>query len=202
MTKDVKEDAIFTIGEDYFIIYNSTTTGAIVFEGIDIYLDKTPVDPNQPAAPTFDPNGGEVDVNTTVTITGDDKTVSLKYWFDDEEPTTVAGTTAAVTITKACMLHAIAVGEGNVESSTKSASFTLAPVKNTYKKVTAITSGTYVFMCGENLVNPTLVGNRCNFTTDFTKIGDEIETLDIYEFTITVGADNEVSIQGPNGDYY
>ncbi len=87
------------------------------------------VDPNKPAAPTFTPDGGEVDANSTVTIAGDDKTLSLKYWFGDDETaaTTVTGASATVTITEACTLNAIAIGEGDAVSATKTASFTINP---------------------------------------------------------------------------
>lgn len=202
VTNSTTVDKEYTIDDDYFIIFNNSTGNNLLFASVDVYLDKAPVDPNQPAAPTFSLDGGEVDMNSVVTISGDEKTQSLKYWFDDEEATTVNGATATVTITKACTLNAIAIGEGGVESSTKSVSFTLAPVKNTYKKVTSLTSGKYVFMCGDNFVNPALSGNRCNFTTDFTKTGDEVEALDKYEFTITVDADNVATVQGPDGMYY
>lgn len=157
---------------------------------------------DKPTAPTFNPNGGEVDVNSVITITGDDKTQSLKYWFDDEEATTVTGATATVTITKACTLNAVAIGEGGVESSTNSISFTLTPVMCDYTKVTTLTSGKYVFMCGDNFVDPVLSSNRCDFTTDFTKTGDEVEALNKYEFTITVDANNVATIQGTDGMYY
>lgn len=203
ISKGTDADKTATINDSFFVIYNGKKGGStLTFSSVDIYLDKTPADPKQPAAPSFNPDGGEVDMNTIVSITGDEKTQSLKYWFDDEEATTVTGATATVTIAKACTLNAIAIGEGGVESSTKSVSFTLAPVKNTYKKVTVLTSGKYVFMCGDNFVNPALSGNRCNFTTDFTKTGDEVEALDKYEFTITVDADNMATIQGPDGNYY
>ena len=143
------------------------------------------VDPNKPAAPTFTPDGGEVDANSTVTIAGDDKTLSLKYWFGDDETaaTTVTGSTATVTITEACTLNAVAIGEGDVESVVKTASYTLTPAINTYKQITTeLTSGKYVFMCGENFVNPVLVSNRCNFTDDFTKTEDQIVASEKYEF--------------------
>lgn len=180
----------------------SVSSKAIYLMSIAVEYTNAQVDPNQPAVPTFSIDGGEVDMNTTVTITGDDKTQSLKYWFDDEEATTVTGATATVTITKACTLNAIAIGEGGVESSTHSVSFTLTPVRCDYTKVTTLTSGKYVFMCGDNFVDPVLSSNRCDFTTDFTKTGDEVEALNKYEFTITVDANNIATIQGPDGMYY
>ena len=161
------------------------------------------VDPNKPAAPTFTPDGGEVDANSTVTIAGDEKTQSLKYWFGDDETaaTTVNGSSATVTITEACTLNAIAIGEGDVESGVKTASYTLTPAINTYKQITTeLTSGKYVFMCGENFVNPVLVNNRCNFTDDFTKTDDEIVASEKYEFTITVDGEF-ATIQGVDGKY-
>ncbi len=161
------------------------------------------VNPNQPAAPTFTPDGGEVDANSTVTIAGDEKTQSLKYWFGDDETaaTTVNGSSATVTITEACTLNAIAIGEGDVESGVKTASYTLTPAINTYKQITTeLTSGKYVFMCGENFVNPVLVNNRCNFTDDFTKTDDEIVASEKYEFTITVDGEF-ATIQGVDGKY-
>ena len=161
------------------------------------------VDPNKPAAPTFTPDGGEVDANSTVTIAGDDKTLSLKYWFGDDETaaTTVTGSTATVTITEACTLNAVAIGEGDVESVVKTASYTLTPAINTYKQITTeLTSGKYVFMCGENFVNPVLVSNRCNFTDDFTKTEDQIVASEKYEFTITVDGEY-ATIQGVDGKY-
>ena len=87
------------------------------------------VDPDKPAAPTFTPDGGEVDFNSTVTITRDDKALSLKYWFGDDETaaTTVKEASATVTITGACTLNAIAIGEGDAVSATKTASFTINP---------------------------------------------------------------------------
>lgn len=173
---------------------------------VDVYsltLNLAASDPNQPAAPTFTPDGGEVDANSTVTIAGDDKTLSLKYWFGEDETaaTTVTGAAATVTITEACTLNAVAIGEGDVESGVKTASYTLAPAKHTYKQITAeLTSGKYVFMCGENFVNPVLVSNRCNFTDDFTKTDDEIVASEKYEFTITVDGEY-ATIQGVDGKY-
>ena len=98
-------------------------------ECITLNYDAAPVDPNKPAAPTFTPDGGEVDANSTVTIAGDDKTQSLKYWFGEDatSATTVTGATATVTITEACTLNAIAIGEGDAVSATKTASFTINP---------------------------------------------------------------------------
>lgn len=90
---------------------------------------KVAADPNKIAAPTFTPDGGEVDINSTVTIAGDDKALSLKYWFGEDETaaTTVTGASATVTITEACTLNAIAIGEGDAVSATKTASFTINP---------------------------------------------------------------------------
>lgn len=203
MVQNSAKDYEFSIGAEYFVMYNSTNTGVIEFTGIDIYLDKTPVDPNQPAAPTFTPDGGEVDANTTVTITGDEKTQSLKYWFgdDDTAATTVTGATANVTITEACTLNAVAIGEGDVKSDVKTATYTLTPAINTYKQITTeLTSGKYVFMCGDNFVNPVLVSNRCNFTDDFTKTDDQIVASEKYEFTITVEGEY-ATIQSVDGKY-
>lgn len=177
--------------------YSSSTGSAY------LYKKNAPSDPKKPAAPTFTPDGGEVDANTTVTIAGDGKTKSLKYWFGDDatSATTVTEATATVTITEACTLNAIAIGEGNVVSAVKTASYTLTPAINTYKQITTeLTSGKYVFMCGENFVNPVLVSNRCNFTDDFTKTDDEIVASEKYEFTITVDGEY-ATIQGVNGKY-
>lgn len=95
------------------------------------------VDPNKPAAPTFTPDGGEVDAKTNVKIDGDDKTKILKYWFGEAataaDTVTVTGATATVTITKACTLNAIAIGEGNVESGVKTASFTIKDPRTIYQ---------------------------------------------------------------------
>lgn len=108
---------------------------------------KVASDPNKIAAPTFTPDGGEVDINSTVTITGDDKTLSLKYWFGDDETaaTTVTGASATVTITEACTLNAVAIGEGDDVSGTKTASFTINPASypNTiyYNQCTSDDSG-------------------------------------------------------------
>lgn len=186
---------------------NATVTSTYKARGyvecITLAYDNTPVDPNKPAAPTFTPDGGEVDANSTVTIAGDDKTQSLKYWFGEDatSATTVTGATATVTITEACTLNAIAIGEGNVESGVKTASYTLTPAINTYKQITnELTSGKYVFMCGENFVNPVLVSNRCNFTDDFTKTDDQIVASEKYEFTITIDGEY-ATIQGVNGKY-
>ena len=112
---------------------NATVTSTYQARGyvecITLAYDNTPVDPNKIAAPTFTPDGGEVDINSTVTITGDDKALSLKYWFGDDETaaTTVTGASATVTITEACTLNAIAIGEGDAVSATKTASFTINP---------------------------------------------------------------------------
>lgn len=195
-------DKELAINDMFFIMYVSGS-GACTFTGIEIYLDKTPVDPNQPAAPTFTPDGGEVDANSIVTIAGDEKTQSLKYWFgdDDTAATTVTGATAIVTITEACTLNAVAIGEGDVKSGVKSATYTLTPAINTYKQITTeLTSGKYVFMCGNNFVNPVLVSDRCNFTDDFTKTDDQIVASEKYEFTITVEGEY-ATIQSVDGKY-
>ena len=196
-------DKNYSINDKAFIIYNNEGNGQVLLNGITITYEKTAVDLNKPAAPTFTPDGGEVDANTIVTIAGDDKTQSLKYWFGEDATaaTTVTGATATVTITEACTLNAIAVGEGNVESGVKTASYTLTPAINTYKQITTeLTSGKYVFMCGENFVDPKLVSNRCNFTTEFTKTDDQIVASEKYEFIITVEG-TVATIQGENGKY-
>ncbi len=119
----------YSINDKAFIIYNNEGNGQVLLNGITITYEKTAVDPNKPAAPTFTPDGGEVDANTTVTIAGDDKTQSLKYWFGEDatSATTVTGATATVTITEVCTLNAIAIGEGDAVSATKTASFTINP---------------------------------------------------------------------------
>lgn len=95
----------------------------------------------------------------------------------------------------------MAIGEGDVESGVKTASYTLTPAINTYKQITTeLTSGKYVFMCGENFVNPVMVSNRCNFTEDFTKTDDKIVASEKYEFTITVDGEY-ATIQGVDGKY-
>lgn len=198
-----QNDKSYNINDKYFLLYNSSSQAQIQIKSIEVYYDDAPIDPNKPAAPTFTPDGGEVDANTTVTIAGDDKTQSLKYWFGEDatSATTVTGATATVTITEACTLNAIAIGEGDVESGVKTASYTLTPAINTYKQITTeLTSGKYVFMCGENFVNPVLVSNRCNFTTDFTKTDDQIVASEKYEFIITVEG-TVATIQGENGKY-
>ena len=187
-------------------IKNGGTSGHTRFTKVTVsYEASAPVDPNKPAAPTFTPDGGEVDANSTVTIAGDDKTQSLKYWFGDDATaaTTVTGATATVTITEACRLNAIAIGEGNVESGVKTANFTIAPVKYTFKPTTELTSGKYVFMCGEKIVNPVLISSsnaRCALTTDFAKEGDDVKASEMYEFTVTVDGDM-ITIQLNDGSY-
>ena len=203
-TTDLSEKS-YDINEKYFLLYNSSTQAQIQIKSIDVYYNDAPVDPNKPAAPTFTPDGGEVDANTTVTIAGDDKTQSLKYWFGDDATaaTTVTGATATVTITEACTLNAIAIGEGNVESAVKTANFTIAPVKYTFKPTTELTSGKYVFMCGEKIVNPVLISSsnaRCDLTTDFAKEGDDVKASEMYEFTVTVDGDM-ITIQLNDGSY-
>ena len=204
-------DKVFTLTKPNTNLYyqfkvdcnkTGTSKSGIVQVNKIVYTEASS-NPNQPMPPTFDPNGGEVDANSTVTIAGDDKTLSLKYWFGDDETaaTTVTGSTATVTITEACTLNAIAIGEGDVESGVKTASYTLTPAINTYKQITTeLTSGKYVFMCGENFVNPVLVSNRCNFTDDFAKTEDQIVASEKYEFTITVDGEY-ATIQGVNGKY-
>ena len=206
MVQNSAKDYEFSIGAEYFVIYNSTATGAIDFTGIDIYLDKTPVDPNQPAAPTFSVASGEVDANTTVTITGDEKTQSLKYWFDEETPTIVTETTATVTITKACTLHAIAIGEGDVESYEASATYTIAPQKLTYTKVNTLTSGKYVLICDGQIATPvnseTASTGRWNLA-DVTINNDKVTVPETYSFTITVDGTLETAqFQDSTNKYY
>ena len=129
VTTTDQNDKSYNINDKYFLLYNSSSQAQIQIKSIDVYYDDAPIDPNKPAAPTFTPDGGEVDANTTVTIAGDDKTQSLKYWFGDDATaaTTVTGATATVTITEACTLNAIAIGEGDAVSATKTASFTINP---------------------------------------------------------------------------
>lgn len=200
-----QNDKSYNINDKYFLLYNSSSKAQIQIKSIDVYYDDAPIDPNKPATPTFTPDGGEVDANTTVTIAGDDKTQSLKYWFGEDATaaTTVTGATANVTITEACTLNAIAIGEGDVESGVKTANYTIAPVKYTFKPTTELTSGKYVFMCGEKIVNPVIISSsnsRCALTTDFAKEGDDVKASEMYEFTVTVDGDM-ITIQLNDGSY-
>lgn len=78
------------------------------------------------AAPTFDPEAGEVDANTAVTIAS--TTPEATVYYRKGETGEYAEYTAAVAITEACTLYAFATKTGMTNSDTVDAAYTIVAV--------------------------------------------------------------------------
>lgn len=79
------------------------------------------------ATPVINPNGGEVEAGSTVTLTCATENATIHYTLDGTEPTAQSAKyEAPVAITKACTLKAVAVKEGNyTDSQVATAVFTI-----------------------------------------------------------------------------
>ena len=79
------------------------------------------------ATPVINPNGGEVEAGSTVTLTCATENATIHYTLDGTEPTAQSAKyEAPVAITKACTLKAVAVKEGNyTDSQVATAQFTI-----------------------------------------------------------------------------
>jgi len=78
------------------------------------------------AAPTFDPEAGEVAAGTTVTISTTTEDATIYYTTNGEEPTTESAEyTEPITINEGMTIKAIAVKDGMANSSVATATYTI-----------------------------------------------------------------------------
>ena len=115
--------------------YNENFSSAFIIEEVDMReVVETPV---------INPNGGEVEAASQVTISCATEGATIYYTIDGTEPTAQGGTiyTEAIVLEEACTVKAVAVKEGCRNSAVATASFTIKP------EVETIEWATKVFNC-------------------------------------------------------
>lgn|GEM_PF-2390957 len=80
------------------------------------------------AAPTFSPAAGEVEVNTTVTISSSTSGATIYYTTDGSSPTTSSTSGSSVVIDAAKTIKALAVLNGYKNSSVATAEYTISGI--------------------------------------------------------------------------
>ena len=118
------------IPTDYTKTYNVTGFVAIFGTTYQIYPTafEAIVNVNQVATPVIDPNGGDVELGTEVTITTETEGATIYYTTDGNEPTTtsrVYNPDAPIVVTQSMTVKAYAVKADMTDSAIASASFTV-----------------------------------------------------------------------------
>lgn len=110
--------------------YTKATYKATIFE-IPVHVEGVVVP--QVVTPAFNPAAGEVESGTTVAITTTTEGAEIYYTTDGTDPTANSTKyTAAIAITEAVTIKAIAMKEGMTTSEIASAAYTIAAPETTY----------------------------------------------------------------------
>jgi hypothetical protein len=131
-------------------VVNSSTTVPVLSSAVG------PVDANQVARPTADPNGGQVVSGSEITLTSATSSVTIRYTLDGTTPTSSSNSYSDYSkpkITSSCTLKAIATKYGMVDSEILSISYTVvaAPSFSTVTSSASIfNSGIYSVAYGNN----------------------------------------------------
>jgi hypothetical protein len=115
-----------------------------------------PVDANQVAKPTVDPDGGQVLSGQEITLTSTTTSVTIRYTLDGTTPTSSSNSYSNYSkskITSSCTLKAIATSYGMVDSEVLSVSYTVVAAPS-FSLVTSsadiFSSGIYSIAYGNN----------------------------------------------------
>jgi len=131
-------------------VINSNTTAPVLSSAVG------PVDGNQVAKPTADPNGGQVVSGQEITLTSATTEVTIRYTLDGTTPTNSSSSYSEYSklkITNSCTLKAIATRYGMIDSEVLSVSYTVVAVP-AFSSVTSSASifdgGIYSITYGNN----------------------------------------------------
>ena len=145
--------ATYSAGSDWrsYTTFNAGNYG----DGGKVYLYK--LEDNRPtvAAPSFSPAGGEVEANTTVTLSCETEGATIYYTTDGTEPTTSSNQGTSVTVTSAMTIKAIAVKDGYKDSDVASASYSIEVI-NTSTEANPYTATEADALAGQLAVDGTL----------------------------------------------
>jgi hypothetical protein len=122
-------------------VKNSDTTAPVLSNAVG------PVDANQVAKPTADPNGGQVVSGSEITLTSTTTNVTIRYTLDGTTPTSSSNSYSDYSkpkITSSCTLKAIATKYGMVDSEILSVSYTVIAAPS----FTTVTSSASIFNNG------------------------------------------------------
>ena len=150
-------------------VKNSDTTAPVLSNAVG------PVDANQVAKPTADPNGGQVVSGSEITLTSTTSNVTIRYTLDGTNPTSSSNTYydySKPKITSSCTLKAIATKYDMIDSDILSVSYTVVAAPS-FSTVTSSASifdgGIYSVAYGNNRFvaggNPGLFAYSTNGTT-------------------------------------
>lgn len=128
----ISEDKVATIkSNDYstrVLRYNSSQPRFAFYTGTQnpIYLIPATLDEREKVAtPTFNPAAGEVEANSTISISCVTEGATIYYTTDGSTPTTSSSSGSSVTISEATTINAIAVKEGYRDSDVATANYTI-----------------------------------------------------------------------------
>ena len=122
-------------------VKNNNTSAPVLSDAVG------PVDANQVAKPTADPNGGQVVSGSEITLTSTTGYVNIYYTLDGTTPTSNSNSYSNYSkpkITSSCTLKAIATTSGMVDSEVLSVSYTVVAAPS----FTTVTSSASIFTGG------------------------------------------------------
>ena len=125
---DIDTQFTVTLPASSVYVFDGQQFPETTFEAVEEEPEPEPEpEPVVVATPVINPNGGEVEAGSTVTLTCATENATIHYTLDGTEPTAQSAKyEAPVAITKACTLKAVAVKEGNyTDSQVASAVFTI-----------------------------------------------------------------------------
>ena len=125
---DIDTQFTVTLPASSVYVFDGQQFPETTFEAVEEEPEPEPEpEPVVVATPVINPNGGEVEAGSTVTLTCATENATIHYTLDGTEPTAQSAKyEAPVAITKACTLKAVAVKEGNyTDSQVTSAVFTI-----------------------------------------------------------------------------
>jgi len=150
--------------------------------------------PGTVAAPIFTPaDGTEVEPGATVAITSATTGATIYYTTDGTEPTASSTEyTAAIEITDAVTIKAIAVKEGMTSSAVVSASYTVktAPIETVEAPIFSLADGTEVEPGATVTITSATTGATIYYTTDGTE-----PTASSTEYTTAIEITDAVTIK-------
>ena len=125
---DIDTQFTVTLPASSVYVFDGQQFPETTFEAVEEEPEPEPEpEPVVVATPVINPNGGEVEAGSTVTLTCATENATIHYTLDGTEPTAQSAKyEAPVAITKACTLKAVAVKEGNyTDSQVATAVFTI-----------------------------------------------------------------------------
>ena len=125
---DIDTQFTVTLPASSVYVFDGQQFPETTFEAVEEEPEPEPEpEPVVVATPVINPNGGEVEAGSTVTLTCATENATIHYTLDGTEPTAQSAKyEAPVAITKACTLKAVAVKEGNyTDSQVATAQFTV-----------------------------------------------------------------------------